>query len=489
MLVMTLISLYTVRVTLQVLGAEDYGIYNAVAGIIGFIGFISATLTNSAQRFLAFDLGKKDFVSYGHTFSLLMIVFITIAIVIVIIAEAIGPWVIGNYIVLPSERLTAAQCVFQLSLITLVVRFITIPYTASIVAYEKMGFYAYLSIAEAILKLIIVFALLNSPFDKLIFYASLHFLMDVIVCAVYVCVCMNKLSNCRFRWYWNKNRFKEIGSYIGWNTFGSLSGIIETQGITIVTSMFFNPIVLACRAVADRVNSLAYSFVTNFVLASSPQLVKYYSLGDDKNFNNLFYRTSMISYYLMLIITVPLVLLMPELLGLWLKDELLEEMIVFSRLSIITALVSSLETPISRAVSATGKVRLYEITNCVVALSGIPITYMLFRFGAQAFMGYVVYIIILSLSIIYRIAILKKNSTISIKQYFSYCITRAIILAIVMMIFGYCISLVHFNNVFVKIFVVGFASLIVSALSLYLSMKNNERKVVIEFITNKIKHK
>lgn len=487
MLVTTIISLYTVRLTLQILGADDYGIYNAVCGVIGFLSFISATLANSAQRYLAFDLGQNDYERYEKTFSLLMSVFFLLAIFIVVIAEVVGPWLISNKLVIPDDRLTAAHWIFQFSVLSILVRFITLPYTASIVAHEKMGIYAYVSIAEVVLKLVIVYALLVSPYDKLIFYAALHFLMDFIVSAIYIIICKVKIPNCRFRFYWEKTRLKEIGSFIGWNTFGSLSGVVETQGMTIVTNMFFPPATVASRAIADRVNSVSYSFVSNFVLASSPQMVKYFSCGDTVGFNKLFYRTSYISYYLMLLITVPLILLMPDLLKLWLSDTLLEDMVFFSQLSLISALVSSLETPISRAVAATGQVKLYQVTNCIVSLLGIPICYYLFKMGLPASWGYVVFILLLLLSIAYRIVVLRKYSTISIKEYVASVIIPGAFVTAIMLAWGGGVNLISINNVWARIFIIGTASLIFASIVIFLFLPKAEKIFIVEFIRKKIK--
>lgn len=483
---MTIISLYTVRLTLQILGADDYGIYNAVCGVIGFLSFISATLANSAQRYLAFDLGQNDNMRYEKTFSLLMSVFFLLSILIIVIGEVIGPWLISNKLVIPDDRLTAAHWIFQLSVLSIFVRFITLPYTASIVAHEKMGIYAYVSIAEVVLKLAIVYALLVSPFDKLIFYAALHFFMDFMVSAIYIIICKIKIPNCRFNFYWEKTRLKEIGGFIGWNTFGSLSGVVETQGMTIVTNMFFPPATVASRAIADRVNSVSYSFVTNFVLASSPQMVKYYSCADYDNYNRLFYRTSYISYYLMLLISVPLILLMPDLLQLWLSDTLLDEMVLFSQLSLVSALVSSLETPISRAIAATGQVKLYQVTNCIVSIAGIPICYILFKMGFSAFLGYIVFIVLLLSSITYRIFILRKYSTIVIKDYISSVIIPGFFVSIIMVLWGAGISFLTINNVWFRIVVIGVSSLLFAALIIFLFLPKAEKCFIIDFVRKKI---
>ena len=481
-----LISLYTVRITLQVLGADDYGIYNAVAGIIGFIGFISATLTSSAQRYLAYDLGRNDEQGLKHTFSMLMIVFAALAVIIVIIAEVLGPWLIGTYLVIPAERVSAAQWIFQISVVTLILRFITIPFMAAIVAYERMDFYAYLSIAEVVLKLAIVYALLIAPFDKLIVYAFLLFLMDVVVSSIYVMVCINKLPNCRFQWYWSKSKFKELGNYIGWNAFGALSGSLQTQAVTMVTSAFFQPAVLASRAIADRVNSVTYSFVTNFVLAGSPQLVKYYAAKDDNNFKVLFYRMSRISYYLMLILAVPLIVIMPDILSLWLSDTLLDDMVLFSRLALINALVSSLETPITRAIYATGNVKEYQIISCIVAFICIPLIILCYKMGMSAAWGYIICTIVLMLSLLYRIVILNRYSSVTVNNYMRNVISPAALVSIEMIAVGFGLLHISITNIWSRVLVLGISALISTLLVEYLSLKKNEKEYVKGLVLSKL---
>lgn len=482
MLLTTIISLYTVRLTLQILGADDYGIYNTICGVIGFLSFISATLANSAQRYLAYDLGQYDINRYKKTFSILLFIFIVLAIIIVFAAEFIGPWLINNKLVIPANRFKAAHLIFQFSVISILIKFIAIPYTASIVAHERMGIYAYISIIEVILKLIVVYAIANSHYDKLILYSALHLCMDVIISVVYIVVCKKSISYCRYEFYWNTPRLKEIGSYIGWNTFGSLSGILETQGMTIVTNMFFSPVVVAARAIADRVYAVSYSFVANFVLASSPQMVKYFSSGDTANYNRLFYRTSYVSYYLMLLIAMPLIILMPDLLKLWLSDALLEDMILFSQLALVSALVSSLETPISRAIAATGKVKLYQILNCIFSLVGIPICYYMFKLGYQAYWAYLVYTILLLLSIIYRIYILSIHTSISIKSYTITVIIPILFVTVLVILSGYLIKSLYFDSILLRIIILGLLSVIFSAFIIFIFLPKVEKSFIINYI-------
>lgn len=488
MLAITLISLYTVRITLQVLGADDYGIYNAIAGIIGFISFISVTLSNSAQRFLAFDLGKNNTINYQQTFSMLIIVFVVIAAIIIIVAELIGPWLIEKYLVIPENRIGATHWAFQISLLSLFIRFVAIPYTASIVAHERMSFYAYLSIAEVVLKLIIVYVILEVAFDKLILYALLLFLMDVIISSIYIFTCSKSWPYCRPSYYWNKSRFSELGSYIGWNTFGSLSALTETQLITVILNHFFAPVIVTAKAIADKIQNVAFSLVSNFVLASSPQLVKYYSVGDNKEFGGLFYRTSKVSFCLMTIISAPLFLLMPFLLKFWLGSGFTEEMIIFSRMAIIVAIINSLETPISRAVIATGKIRLYEIINCFASILGLPIIYFILKMGAPAYWCYCIYAIITSLSLIYRIVILSNNSSVKPSEYIKYVAFPVSSVLVCVIIFNWLFYFIEIEKLWQILFIRGCLSLIVSSIIVfYIGFKKNERVIITRIVIDKIR--
>lgn len=487
MLIVTIISLYTVRLTLQILGADNYGIYTAVCGIVGFLAFISATWANSAQRFLSFDLGQNNPENFNKTFNLLLSVYLILGIVIIIITESIGPWIINNKLIIPQEKLVAAHWIFQISIFSILVRFITIPYTAAIIANEKMGVYAYISIIEVILKLLIVYLLLVSTYDKLITYAVLHLFMDVTISLLYIIVCRVKFSNCNIKLYWNKTRVKELISFIGWNTLGAFSGVVEIQGMTILTNMFFPPSVVASRAIADRVNNVSYSFVANFVLSSSPQMVKYYSCGDIANFNRLFYRTSYISFYLMILISAPLILLMPELLKIWLSDSMLTDMILFSRLALISSIVSSLETPISRAISATGNVKLYEIINSTVSVLGIPIAYYLFLRGCPAFYGYVVYIIILFLSILYRVCFLRKYTSVSLRTYFTSVISPALLSVILIYGINHLIRNILSPYNLVTVVIAGMLSILSALVIIYILLPASDKLSICSFIKRKIK--
>lgn len=487
MLVMTLISLYTVRVTFKVLGIDDYGIYNVVCGLIGFLGFITTTLSTSAQRFLAFDLGQGNKNDYTHTFSMIFYIILASTIIIVLLAELFGPWLINNYLVIPVERLNAAKIIYQISIVSFIVRFLVVPYSSSIIAYEKMGFFAYISIFESLAKLGIVYLLTISPIDKLVSYAILVLFTDIIVTIIYVIVCVKNLPGCKIICYWNRTKLGEMGRFMGWSIFGSLSAIFSTQGLSIIMNMFFSPAVIASKAVADKVHSFSYSFVANFITATSPQMTKYYSIGDIPNLVSLFFRTSKICFFLMLVISIPLIISAPDLLSVWLSEELLDDMILFTRLTLISTLFSAFETPISRAVHAAGNVKSYQIVNCIVSFIALPIVFILFKAGYPPFWSYIVSIVLLALSIIYRLIILHKYVKFSYKSYVNSVILPVLVVVAISIPLSYLITRISFENIFIRLLIQLSSAVVVLLFIIFVfGLKKAERSYIIGIIKSKI---
>lgn len=487
MLVMTLISLYTVRVTFKVLGIDDYGIYNVVCGLIGFLGFITTTLSTSAQRFLAFDLGQGNKNDYTHTFSMIFYIILASTIIIVLLAELFGPWLINNYLVIPVERLNAAKIIYQISIVSFIVRFLVVPYSSSIIAYEKMGIFAYISIFESLAKLGIVYLLTISPIDKLVSYAILLLFTDIIVTIIYVVVCVKNLPGCKIICYWNRTKLGEMGRFMGWSIFGSLSAIFSTQGLSIIMNMFFSPAVIASKAVADKVNSFSYSFVANFITATSPQMTKYYSIGDIPNLVSLFFRTSKICFFLMLVISIPLIISASDLLSVWLSEELLDDMILFTRLTLISTLFSAFETPISRAVHAAGNVKLYQIVNCIVSFIALPIVFILFKAGYPPFWSYIVSIVLLALSIIYRLIILHKYVEFSYKSYVNSVILPVLVVVAISIPLSYLITRISFENIFIRLLIQLSSAVVVLLFIIFVfGLKKAERSYIIGIIKSKI---
>lgn len=276
-----LVSLYTVRVVLNVLGAEDYGIYNVVAGVVTMFSFLSGAMASASQRYFSFDLGKGDTEHLKITFSVTLSIYLLLILVVVILAETVGLWFVNNKLVIPPERMMAAKWIYQFAVLNFVVTMITTPYMAIIIAHKKMSVYAYVSIIEVSLKLGIVFLLKVLPYDKLIVYGILLAVVSFINTSIYRFYCYKNYSECKFLFVKDKKLFKELISYSSWNLFGSVASMVRNQGLTILLNLFFGPLINALRAVAMQVNVAVLSFAQNFSTALRPQIIKSYAANEN----------------------------------------------------------------------------------------------------------------------------------------------------------------------------------------------------------------
>lgn len=409
MIVVTLVSIYTVRVILNVLGQEDYGIYNLIGGIVGFLGFITATLTSATQRFMSFELGKEgDNNRFSSVFSISIEVFFVLAIVIALICEILLPYVIRNILVIPVDRLEASVNVLHFSIATFCLSLVTIPFSASIIAYERMSVYAYLSMFEAIGKLIIVFILQHVSVDKLVAYSYLTFSIALVVSAFNGMFCRIKLPLCRFTLQWDKNFNRKFASFIGWNSFGAITSISTIQGLTLIINIFWGPLANAAKAIADRINSVIQSLVTNFVLAASPQETKLMAAGEQGRMLQMFYSISKLSFFLIFVVAMPAMILMPKLIVLWLgAEETSSLMVIFSQITIVGIVFTALESPMSMLVRSTGRVKVYQIACGMISLMTLPFTIVAYKLGAPVYSFCIIQCTLLFVSLFIRVKVIK----------------------------------------------------------------------------------
>ena len=419
MLVTTIVSIFTARYTLILLGVEDYGINNVVGGLIGFMSIITGTMISATQRFLTFDLGKSDIGSFQKTFSMLINIFAVFCLVAFVLLELIVPYFIANYLVIPPNRMFAAQWVFQFSIVSFVLSTMVIPYTSAIIAYERMSIYAYFAIIDVIGKLAILGALFFIPIDRLITLAALVTLINVVINFLNYWYCKTRLAGCIYRKYWDKNLFKRMSSYAGWNLFGSTSWVLNQQGQAIIINMFFGPSVNAAKAVADRINQIIVSFCNNFYMAVNPQITKSYAKSDIDYTKRLVLSSSKLCFFLMFVLCVPLQCNMKDLLVLWLgKEQVSDDMVSFSILVLCFTLINSLETPISQVIRATGDIKKYQIQIGVQTLLFLPITYVCFKMGAPAYFSMIILCLIYFIAQFSRIYLVRPILNMKFLEYF-----------------------------------------------------------------------
>lgn len=441
MFVIMAISLFTSRVILKVLGVEDFGIYNVVGGIVAMLGVLNATMAVSTQRYLTFELGTGNKAKLRQNFSMCFTIYLMLAVIFVILAETVGLWFLNTHMTIPDNRIVAANWVYQFSIISSVFSLLTNPYNASIIAHEKMDIFAYVSMGDAVLKLLIVYLLTVTDYDKLIVYGGLFLCIQLFDMALYFVYCFRHYDETHYKFFWNKNLFKEIFSYSGWNLFGSLCGIAKGQGLNILLNMFFNPSVNAARGIAFQVNNIVSQFFTNFYTAVRPQITKYYAQNDLENMFNLVFRSSKFTFYLILLISLPLLIESPFIINLWL-GQLPEYVVPFIRLIIIVTAIDSTASPIMTTCHATGNIKLYQSLVGTIIFLNLPISYVILSMGASPISVFMVSEILSSIGFFARLWVVQRLVNFPIRKYLQEVCGKVIFVAIIA---GIIPSIIHFT--------------------------------------------
>lgn len=487
MLLTMAVSLYTVRVVLDTLGTVNYGIYNVVGGIVVMFNFLSNTMASASQRFFSFELGRNNLESLKKTFNMCMAIYTILAIIILILAETVGLWFLNTHMNIPIERMDAARWIYQFSVFSFMMTMFTIPYDASIIAHEKMKVYAYISIIEVVLKLIIVYLIVLFPFDKLKLYAILMFSTTTIITFIYRTYCIRKFIECRISFSWDKSIFKELVSYSGWNLFGALSSVFKTQGINIILNMFFGPTVNAARGVAYQVNGAILNFGNNFYTAVRPQIIKSYASNKHDEMMKLVFQSTKFSYYLLLILSIPVLLEPKFILGLWLK-EIPNYTSIFIQLVIIDTLIESLANPIVTLVQASGKVKWYQIIVGGVRILNLPIAYFFLYLGYQPESVFYVLIIITILCNIARIIIVKNILVFDLKGYLKNVFFVILLVTLISFMVPKIVQNCWDTILPIKSIIIIIITLISSIVSIIsIGTSKNEKYFLYKIITKKIK--
>lgn len=489
MLLIMSVSLYTVRVVLNTLGVVDYGIYNVVGGVVSMFAFLSATMASASQRFFSFELGRNNQEQLKKTFSMTITIYAMVAIVILILAETVGLWFLNTKMTIPADRIDAARWIYQFSILSFMMTMFTIPYNASIIAHEEMKVYAYVSIIEVGLKLLIVYLLVLFSFDKLKLYAVLMFLVTTIVTFIYRTYCTRKFSECRFSFYWNKPLFKQIVSYSGWNLFGALAGMSNNQGINIMLNVFFGPIVNTARGIAYQVSSSVNQFVQNFVTATNPQIIKYYADDNKEQMLALVFRSSKFAFILLFILSMPILLETNFVFTLWLKD-VPEYVVLFTRLVIICALIDSLSFPLMTTAQATGRIKKYQSITGSIMLLNLPVSYIFLKIGYPPVTVFYIAIVNSCVCLLIRLYLLRSMVGLQVKRY----LANVILPLSIVILTSYIIPLFlksEMNEGIIKFIVVAIAGLICSVACIFLFGLSAEERaysmVLIKNLKSKIK--
>lgn len=416
MFVMMFTALFTSRIVLQVLGETDYGIYNIIGGVVVLFSFLNSALLQATQRFLNFNLGKKDEETTHKVFCMSLNSYFILSVIFLILGETIGLWFVDTQLNIPENRMHAAHWVYQFSLLTFVINLIRVPYNATIIAYERMDFYAYLSLGEVVLKLIVVYLLYITTFDKLVFYSFLYTLVPLFITLLYKLYCNRHFPISHYKRFWDKNMFNQLFSFSGWSLLGNLANLAASQGLNILINIFYGVTVNTALGIANQISSNVFHFISNFQVAFNPQIVKSYAANETERLNSLIFSSSKLSFFLLFIIAFPLILNMDFVLNLWLVD-VPQYTAIFSKLILCFFLIEALSAPLWMFVQATGRIRNYQILIGILIFLNFPLAYLVLKYEFPVYYVWIARIIVNVIVFSARCIYMKNNYEFPLNQY------------------------------------------------------------------------
>lgn len=486
MLLIMGVNLYTSRIILKFLGFEDYGLYNVVGGVVTMFTFLNGSLSSATSRYITFELGRKDYNRLNKVFNLAMFIHLAIALLIVILAETIGLWFFYEKMTIPPHRLEAAFWVYQISIITCFFSLTQVPYNASIIAYENMKIYAYVGVVEVLLKLSVVFLLLISPIDKLVFYALLLCVVQVCIMIFYRFYCNKHYESCKIKIYKDKMLFKEMFLYASSDLIGNISVLAQGQGLNLLLNMFFGPSVNAARGIAYQVQGAITQFSNNFLTAVCPQIIKSYAEGDTKDMMKLVYQSSCFSFYLMWIISFPILLEADYLLQLWL-NEYPNHTVTFLRLIIILCLIQTLKTPRSTVFHATGHIKRVNIIIGTMLCMAFPLAYLSLKLGGNPESVFWVANFTMLISEFASTIILKRYVKFSAREYLIKVHGRCLIIALVSFIIPYIFFDKWTEESFIRLIITCILTTSITIITIfYLGVDKEIRFKLVQIVKKKI---
>ena len=485
MFVMMLTALFTSRIVLDVLGTADYGLNNVISGVVVLFSFLNTALLSATQRFLNFHIGRKDYKQTNVVFCMSMNTYILLSILVIVLGETVGLWFVNTQLNIPSERMYAAHWVYQFTLIQFVIGLLRVPYNASIIAYERMNFYAYISLVEVVAKLLVVYLLYITTFDKLIFYSFLYTIVPFIVAIIYKVYCNRNFEITKYKAIWDKVAFKEMFSFSGWSLFGSLANLAAQQGLNILINIFYGVTVNAAAGIANQVSNNVYGFISNFQTAFQPQIVKTYAAKEVERFHKLIFQTSKFSYFVVIVLVLPILFTIDGILEIWLK-EVPEYTAIFCRLILIFLSIEAITAPLWMSVQATGKIRNYQILMASLIFLNFPIAYIVLKVGLPVYTVWIVRIVVNLVTMTARCVYMQKKLDFSLLPYFRNVLVPILAVTIVALPIPVILNYIV-DGFWTNLLVVGFTTLIVTMFDVYfVGMNSHEKEMARNMIFKKI---
>lgn len=484
MLFVLLANLYISRIVLSNLGVVDYGIYNVIGGLVAMFSILSGSLSAAISRFMTFELGKGNKERLCNVFSSAVSIQIVMAIVVSILAEIIGVWFLNCKMTIPTERLEAANWVLHCSVMTFVINLISVPYNAAIIAHEHMKTFAYVGILEVALKVVVSLYLFVVVFDALKYYAIALVIVALIIRLIYGFYCSRHFEECRYKFSINSSILKEMGAFAGWNFIGSSSAMCMEHGVNMVINVFSGPALNAARGVGHQVSTALSQFASNFMIALNPQITKTYAIGDSEYLMKLLFRGSRFSFYLLLILSLPLLLETEYVMTIWL-GSVPDHAINFARLFIVFVLSQSISSPLITVMLATGKIRDYQILVGGLQMLNLPISYILLKIGYFPEITVIVAIILSQCCLFARIVMLHKMINLSRSKFLFYVCGNTIIVGILSLLLPLLLHSFMSYGIFRFIFVT-LLSVISTSITIYFVGCNEVER---QFVRSKIKQR
>ncbi len=481
-----IIGLYTSRVILQSLGFVDFGLYNVVGGIVAMFSFISGSISNATSRFITIAIGKKEKNLINTTFGNIKILFYLLSIVVILLGETLGLWFLYYKMQIPIERKNAAFWVYQISILSTVLSLITVPYNAAIIAHEKMSVFAYMSLFEAICKLVACYLLYTVSYDRLIVYAIFLFFVEFANILINVCYCRKHFVEVKTKPCLHRQQMNEILKVSGWALSDNISWIMNTQGLNLLLNTFFGPVVNAARGIALQVQGVMSQFIVNFQTAVNPQITKQYAISNYSRMHSLVCLSSKFSFFLLFFMTLPVFLEAPFILKIWLC-KVPNGTVFFLQIILVYALISTLSNPLWIAVLATAKLKRFQTYDNIIRLLVVPVSYLGCKFiGMPAYWVFLILLLSHFLSLMVRIYIVLPLIKFSYKSYINRVIIPIFLVTLLAPIIPICFYM-SINIGLFRFIILTLVSLFSTGIFIwYLGLNSIERSYILEKILAKL---
>lgn len=480
------VSFFTVRILLDKLGVEDYGIYNVVGGLAGMFTFFSSSLANASQRFLNIELGKGNIENTSKIFRQHLTLYCIVCIAVVIVAETVGLWFVCYKLIIPPERLFAALCIYQFFIVSLCATLVGIIFNSQIIAHEDMNVYSYIGISEGVARLLICYLIVICDFDRLVLYGALMCVVTLLTQSYYAYYCYHNYAETKIKLLWDTRIVKESGIMIGWNTWGTLVYAISDSGVNILLNMFFGPVVNAARTISSQVNAALYNFSSNFFKAINPQITKSYAKGDYDYLYSLFYSSSKYGFFLFWIFMLPVLFSVDTLLAVWLTD-VPEYTSVFASIILVTSLIGTLNNPTWIMALAVGDLKKYTGIGSLFLLLIFPFSYIFLKLGYSPVSVFVITLVLRIIQHIVQLIIIHGYVKYSYSDYFSFVIRPIFVIVSVTSMITYLLRLC-FDGGFLITMVFCIASFAVSFVVIWLlGIGQREKNFILDAVKIQIK--